>query len=188
MAAHIADEAQGGAEGVVNRMKDLHSKYKHMEASLIQKKAKLSEKLPELQHDLEMVEFLATKSTSEEPVSTHYQLSDLVYARATLHKPTHVGIWLGAKVMVEYSLDEAVELLNGNIASTKDKLRVVNEELEFTQEQLNRAYLNMTRAYNCDVQQRRKGRGTSQGLNSVVERRERKRKTSSWIIAGRQQT
>ena len=40
-----------------------------------------------------------------------FSLSDQVYARAKLRDVDSVGLWLGAGVMVEYSLDEAKKLL-----------------------------------------------------------------------------
>ena len=40
-----------------------------------------------------------------------FSLSDQVYARAKLRDVDSVGLWLGAGVMVEDSLDEAKKLL-----------------------------------------------------------------------------
>jgi prefoldin subunit 5 len=40
-----------------------------------------------------------------------FSLSDQVYARAKLRDVDSVGLWLGAGIMVEYSLDEAKNLL-----------------------------------------------------------------------------
>lgn len=40
-----------------------------------------------------------------------FSLSDQVYARAKLRDVDSVGLWLGAGIMVEYSLDEAKTLL-----------------------------------------------------------------------------
>lgn len=40
-----------------------------------------------------------------------FSLADQVYAHAKVSNVDSVGLWLGAGVMVEYSLDEAKELL-----------------------------------------------------------------------------
>lgn len=40
-----------------------------------------------------------------------FSLSDQVYARAKLRDVDSVGLWLGAGIMVEYSLEEAKNLL-----------------------------------------------------------------------------
>jgi len=40
-----------------------------------------------------------------------FSLSDQVYARAKLKDVDSVGLWLGAGLMVEYSLEEAKKLL-----------------------------------------------------------------------------
>ncbi len=40
-----------------------------------------------------------------------YQLADNVYAKARIKPVETVNLWLGANVMLEYGLDEAVELL-----------------------------------------------------------------------------
>lgn len=42
-----------------------------------------------------------------------------------------VCLWLGANVMLEYSLDEAEELLRGNQSTAQSTLKKVDEDLDF---------------------------------------------------------
>lgn len=47
-----------------------------------------------------------------------YLLSDTIWSKAKISKNTNkVALWLGANVMVEYSLDEAKTLLEKNLVN-----------------------------------------------------------------------
>ena len=61
--------------------------------------------------------------------------------------------------MVEYTLDEALTLLERNAKLTQETLDQVNEELGFIHEQITTCEVNMARVYNNDVRVRRKKDG-----------------------------
>ncbi len=44
-------------------------------------------------------------------VVVDYSLADHVYAKGRIQNVEMVGLWLGANVMLEYSVEEATELL-----------------------------------------------------------------------------
>lgn len=73
---------------------------------------------------------------SEAGLTTHFELSDSLYAEACIRQPRAVGIWLGANVMVEYSFEEAIELLQKNLATAQKSLKEVEEDLDFLKEQI----------------------------------------------------
>jgi prefoldin subunit 5 len=54
-----------------------------------------------------------------------FLLTDAVWAKAKIPKNNKsVHLWLGANIMVEYSFQEAKELLNRNLENANQNLRV----------------------------------------------------------------
>lgn len=58
--------------------------------------------------------------------------------------------------MLEYKLDEAVELLNERLKKNQDQLNIVTEDLEFLKENITTMEVNTARLYNWDVERRKK--------------------------------
>ena len=65
-----------------------------------------------------------------------FSLSDQVYARARVADVEAVNLWLGAGVMLEYSLADAQALLDRQLAGCKQQLEVVQWEHEYIKDQL----------------------------------------------------
>jgi prefoldin subunit 5 len=65
-----------------------------------------------------------------------FSLSDQVYARARVADVEAVNLWLGAGVMLEYSLADAQALLERQLAGCKQQLEVVQWEHEYIKDQL----------------------------------------------------
>ena len=56
-------------------------------------------------------------------LETNFMMSDNIWAKAKLPNNTgRVGLWLGANVMVEYNFEEAVALLERNLANALKRL------------------------------------------------------------------
>lgn len=62
---------------------------------------------------------------ASEEIQTTFLLSDDVYAKARVPPTEKVCLWLGANVMLEYSLEDAVELLTNNLNSSQGILKEV---------------------------------------------------------------
>merc|ERR1712000_763251 len=45
-----------------------------------------------------------------------------MYAKAVIPPTDKVGLWLGANVMMEYNMGEAIEMLNSNIKNANNKI------------------------------------------------------------------
>ena len=58
--------------------------------------------------------------------------------------------------MLEYSLDEAKELLVKNFSSAQKSLEQVNEDLDFCKDQVTTIEVAMARVYNWEVQEKKK--------------------------------
>jgi Prefoldin subunit len=60
--------------------------------------------------------------------------------------------------MLEYPLDEAVELLTNKLDAAERNLKGIVEDLEFLREQITVMEVNTARVYNYDVRRRREKR------------------------------
>ncbi|KAL0076043.1 Prefoldin subunit-domain-containing protein [Phycomyces blakesleeanus] len=114
----------------------------------------LEEKIPEIEKTLAMVGFLTEKQATDEPVYTDFELNDTLYAQAKLEATNSVYLWLGANVMLEYTFEEATDLLGSKLQTAKSSLRNTIEDLEFLRDQITTMEVNTARVYNWDVKQR----------------------------------
>ena len=90
-------------------------------------------KLPDIKKTKDMVELLRSRQELEDKtVETNFLLSDNIWAKATVPNDTgKVGLWLGANVMVEYSLDDAATLLQANLKNAEEKLEETEGDIDF---------------------------------------------------------
>ncbi|KAI9495735.1 Prefoldin subunit-domain-containing protein [Zychaea mexicana] len=123
-----------------------------------QRRKVLEEKIPEIEKTIAMVDFLIEKQEVNEPVYTDYELNDTLYAKAKVETSGTVYLWLGANVMLEYTFEEAKDLLTSKFDTAKTSLRNTIEDLEFLRDQITTMEVNTARIYNWDVKQRRLAR------------------------------
>ena len=69
-------------------------------------------------------------------------------------------MWLGANVMLEYSLDDAEDLLRKNKESAEKNVKQIAFDLAYLRDQMTITEVTMARLYNWDVK-RRKGQKES---------------------------
>ncbi|KAG0175353.1 peptide chain release factor 1 [Apophysomyces sp. BC1034] len=143
------------ADIVVKKFQEAVSKYKFMEVNLMQRRKVLEEKIPEIEKTIAMVDFLIERKESDEPIHSDFELNDTLYAQAKLEASGTVYLWLGANVMLEYSYEEAKDLLESKVAAAKTSMANAIEDLEFLRTQITTMEVNTARVYNWDVKQRR---------------------------------
>ena len=86
------------------------------------------QKIPEIEKSLALVSQLKVKKEEGEKVVTRYSLADTLYSKAELDVDAGiVNLWLGANVMVEYTYDEAIELLSSKEEGAKKDLQEVSQ-------------------------------------------------------------
>ena len=142
-------------ESILRAFSEQHSKYKLMEHKLNQNLASHNQKIPEITKTLEALDFLKKKHEAEETATTQYALTDLVFCEAEVPPQKSVHLWLGANVMVEYTIDEAKALLEKNLAASKRNLESTQEDLAWLKDQTVVCEVNSSRLYNYDVVTRR---------------------------------
>ncbi|XP_051174709.1 prefoldin subunit 3 [Leptopilina boulardi] len=154
-------ENDGSADKVLKRLDENHSKYKFMEYNLISKRRRLKVQIPDLEQSLEMIEKLQTEKNNSKNLETQFLLSDQVFAKAIIPPTDKVCLWLGANVMLEYSLDDAQELLTKNMETAKKNLGFVEHDLDFIRDQFTTTEVNMARVYNWDIKRKQAAKSLS---------------------------
>jgi prefoldin subunit 5 len=142
-------------ETILQQFQEHHSKYKLMETKLQQTKNLLSGKLPEIRKTLDTVAFLQAQKEAEATFDTHFGLTDSVFCEAVVKAPSFVHLWLGANVMVQYPMEEAVAVLQKNLDSASTNLETTLEDLAWLKDQVVILQVNISRVYNFDVVRRR---------------------------------
>lgn len=144
-------ENSGNVDEVLKKLDNHYAKYKYMEFNLESKKKRLQNQVPELKRSLVTIEKLEKQN---EKFETQFLLSDQVLAKASVCPTKTVCLWLGANVMLEYTLEDAKTLLAQNIESATKNLSYVEHDLDFLRDQFTTTEVNMARVYNWDVKRR----------------------------------
>ncbi|EIE78389.1 hypothetical protein RO3G_03093 [Rhizopus delemar RA 99-880] len=127
----------------------------------------LEEKIPEIEKTIAVVDLLTEKKETQEPLYTDFELNDTLYAKAKIEASDSVYLWLGANVMLEYTCEEAKELLTSKLETAKTSRKNTLEDLEFLRSQITTMEVNTARVYNWDVKQRRILREQQQASGSM---------------------
>lgn len=156
----------------LNELQMRMEQYKYMEESKKTALSNLETKIPDIQNTLTMCKFLKTKSEKSQDVDElgeedgeemnkdiqiDYQLNDTIYATAEIpiENCKKVSLWLGANVMLEYPIDEAIEMLTERLEKTKQSKETTLEDLDFLRANITTMEVNTARVYNWDVQRRK---------------------------------
>ncbi|QRV93602.1 Prefoldin subunit [Ceratobasidium sp. AG-Ba] len=141
-------------ESALRQFQEAIAKYRYMEINLKQRKAALEEKIPDIKKSLGVVELMIARKSPKKDEDED-DLGDEEDQEAELEDTDTVYLWLGANVMLSYTLTQAQELLTGKLTSAKQNYAGVVEDLEFLREQITVMEVNTARVYNWDVRRRR---------------------------------
>jgi len=157
----MAREESLTAETVLQRLDEQHTKYKFMESQLATKKARLKNQIPDIKASLDIVQHMQSQVNSGKELQTTYQMCETLYMKAAVPPTDTVYLWLGANVMLEYSLNDAEALLNKNREAAVKSLSQVEDDLGFLRDQTTTVEVNMARVYNWDVKRRQAGKSST---------------------------
>jgi len=145
------------AELLIGAYSDLFARYKKIEENLNRKRVRFLQKIPEIEKSLALVQYLKSKQdvSVETPVVTRYSLSETIFATSELDCNGTVNLWLGANVMLEYTYDDAIQLLSSKETNAKKEYQSVLEDLAFCRNQIITSEVNISRVYNWDVRIKR---------------------------------
>ncbi|XP_057431480.1 prefoldin subunit 3 [Lotus japonicus] len=129
--------------------------YRLVEMKLLAQQRDLQAKIPDIEKCLDVVGTLQAKKGTGEELITDFEVSEGIYSRARIDETDSVCLWLGANVMLEYSLEEATSLLHKNLDNAKASLEVLVADLLFLRDQVTITQVTIARVYNWDVHNRR---------------------------------
>jgi prefoldin subunit 5 len=160
-------------EAALGALNDLYSKYKYMETSFERSKAVYKSKIPEISQSIELIEAMVAKRDNEEEMLTKFSLCDTIYASAKVFlivrappnfllkcisitkqvdtSASRVCLWMGANTMVEYSYEEALDLLRLQREQSLAKIAELNEDLQDLRANSITVEVNMARLFNHNV-------------------------------------
>ncbi|KAL2000259.1 hypothetical protein VTN02DRAFT_3353 [Thermoascus thermophilus] len=155
--------SRADVEPTLRSFQEMISKYQFMEVNTTRRAQGLRDKIPDIRRTLETVRFLKARRESDstastEPIQTHFELNDTLYAKATVDPADtdEVYLWLGANVMLAYPIAEAETMLEEKLRAAEASLGNCEEDLEFLREQITTLEVATARVYNWDVVQKRK--------------------------------
>nr|CAD2188751.1 unnamed protein product [Meloidogyne enterolobii] len=137
--------------------RDNFRRYKLLETSALQQKAKIDESILDYQKSIDSLKMLAEQKANS--VLVTYKLDENLFSDAVIEEMDRVCIWLGANVMVEYKLEEAQELLTKHLANIEQTNGETEEELDFLRDQITTTEVNLANLYNYGVLLRKKSDG-----------------------------
>lgn len=142
------------------------SKYKFMQESKLSSIRQLNSRIPDIENTLKICRTLRAQT---ERVETSYQLNDTLFTKASVESGENmkVGLWLGADVMMEYPVDEAIELLTEKLETAKKNLEMSTEDMEFLRENITTMEVNCARLYNWDVERRQALKQTEEATQNL---------------------
>lgn len=171
---NIIKNPEAEFESTLNTFQDRLQQYKYMEMSKKQQLGDLNIKIPDIEKNLAVITLLREKKATQDDdedqlIEVNYELDSTLYTKATVDTENlnSVFLWLGAEVMLEYPLDEAVELLNTRLENNRNELISVKEDLEFLRENITTMEVNTARLYNWDVERRKKMRALEEGSKNL---------------------
>lgn len=164
MGKFVAD--QGGVEPAMVHLQKTYKELKQLEQTLTIRKANLGSKLPDLEQTLGAVRHLQAQRAARQaqpagaprPQHIRYELGESgIYAQAVLADDAfeHVNLWLGANVMMEYTLDDAAALLESNLSGARTTIASINNDLDVIKERTVTMEVNIARLYNMEIAARK---------------------------------
>ena len=118
-----------------------------MESHTVQREQALQAKVPEIAKSIDILKHMQSVGRNEEgqDTSMSFELNDTLYCKARIPKENskRAYIWLGANVMVEYPVDEAIELLTGKIDNSNAIIKRLEQDKLFLREQITTIEVNI---------------------------------------------
>ncbi|KAI0986879.1 hypothetical protein GJ496_008215 [Pomphorhynchus laevis] len=137
---------------ILKDMTTLLKKYKVMAENVEKRISKLSNvTMVELKESTRILEELCVKQTQNKDLTTDFRLWGNVRLKAVIPPVKKVGIWLGASVMVEYTLEEAKNVIMTSTTNVQNALEKCNLNLANLKRQITTLEVSIARIHNFAV-------------------------------------
>ncbi len=146
-------ESKENPKDLLIKFKEMFSKYRFMDAHTAQRETTLLGKEAEINKSIEVLNHVVAQKKVKESADIVFELNETLYAKGVIpHTEEKAYIWLGANVMVEYQIEEALEMLQEKSASCQKILKTLREDKNFLREQITALEINIARLHNHIVQ------------------------------------
>ncbi|QOY41529.1 Prefoldin subunit 3 [Cryptosporidium parvum] len=145
--------------GILENIQLLNRKYKIMESSIKTQQEYLIAKIPDIELAIESV--FQRKKLLENNLNKnelYFPVSDNLFAKCSSPPSNTIYLWLGANTILEYPLEEAIEVLKSNLSTAKNTIKLYQESLDFIREQITIMDVNTARVHNYGVMQRKQNK------------------------------
>mmetsp|Transcript_7840 Transcript_7840/g.12857 ORF Transcript_7840/g.12857 Transcript_7840/m.12857 type:complete len:247 (+) Transcript_7840:74-814(+) len=139
-------------ERYMKEVEDVLGKYRLMENQLVKQKVGKIGQQEEMKKNIQVCQHLKEKQESgASEIRTQFEVADQLYSEGTIKEFETVAIWLGADVMMEFPVDEAIAFLEKRVEVSTQKIQTLQRDLDFTRTQINIVEVNRSRVYNAGV-------------------------------------
>ncbi|KAL8431371.1 hypothetical protein ACSSS7_005309 [Eimeria intestinalis] len=148
---------------VESLFKELLQKYRFMERSLLGQKDTLRAKTIAIRETMDAIKLLGkqrdkAKEGENGDLKTHFQLAETLHVEATVPPTDTVCLWLAADVVMEYTLEEAEEVLSKSLKFANKYLEEAESVMEWLRTQITMTEVNVARVHNFAVLKREQAR------------------------------
>lgn len=143
--------AQKELPEAVKFVRERVKQYQYMKNSLTQSEISLRAQLKELKTNLSILQKLQSSAEEKEEIETTFKLSDPLYVKARLNCTDRVYLWIGAGVMCEYKIGEAIELLTKNSKQVEESVSGLRDDIEYSERQKVLAEITASMLHNALV-------------------------------------
>ncbi|SOV13099.1 prefoldin subunit 3, putative [Plasmodium sp. gorilla clade G2] len=148
---HIAEFLQNkNEENILRQARELLLKYKFMEHSFVTRQVNTQKKIPELTDALRVVKTFQKKKQmgKNKNLVTLFPVEESLFAKGIIENFDNIMLWLGANVMVEFTFNEAINLLNQHLQRAINLFKELDEELSWLHQQICTTEINISRIHN----------------------------------------
>lgn len=128
--------------------------------NLAAREGRLKEKIKEIEASISGILNVTSGKESDDQI-LQYELGETLFAKAKVSPTTKVHLWLGANVLLEYEVEEALALLRKKLKDNQDALERVKQDARFAREQLTTMEVNTARLINMVIERRKSTTGTA---------------------------
>ncbi|XP_026191431.1 uncharacterized protein LOC34617534 [Cyclospora cayetanensis] len=158
--------------------KELLQKYRFMERSLLGQKDTLRAKTIAIKETMDAIKMLQThrdkaREGGDGELKTHLQLAETIHVEATVPPTDTVCLWLAADVVVEYTLEEAEEVLSRSLKFATKYIEEAETDMEWLRTQITMTEVNIARVHNFAVLKRDQERAAAcpgQANHQIIRR------------------
>ncbi|KAK9836051.1 hypothetical protein WJX74_010251 [Apatococcus lobatus] len=148
-------------EEAIQKLRQHHELYSTAQQRLATQRARFMQKGPEIKATLSAVQLLTRQREKQETATFDFELTEEVFAKARVKPVDAVNLWLGANVMLEYTLEDATHLLESNLSVCLENLKSTESSLDLIKDFLTTTEVNIARLYNFEVLQRKQKKDVS---------------------------